>query len=203
MPNYQQGKIYKIVSNIDDDICYIGSTTRPLLCQRMEQHRISYRRWKNGKRGLTTSYEMFEKYGVENCSIELIEIVPCNSKDELNKKEGEHIRNLNCVNRCIAGRTNKEYYEANKDTIIDRHKEYYEANKDDITQHKRKWYEANKDKMLKRAKEYYEANRDKISQKGKEKYTCVCGLTIRKSDKNRHEKSLKHMNYCASVSVVP
>jgi hypothetical protein len=36
---------------------------------------------------------------------------------ELDKREGEHIRNNNCINKYIAGRTMKEYYEDNKEKI--------------------------------------------------------------------------------------
>ena len=39
MPNYNNGKIYKIVNNIDNMI-YIGSTTTKL-CYRMEIHRCN------------------------------------------------------------------------------------------------------------------------------------------------------------------
>ena len=115
MVNYQEGKIYKIYSTIDDSICYVGSTTKKLLCQRMVEHRKDYRRWKEGKRNDTvSSFNLFDKFGMENCIIELLKLYPCNSKDELNRKEGEYIKSLNCVNRCIAGRTvqeqKKEYY---------------------------------------------------------------------------------------------
>jgi hypothetical protein len=260
MPNYQQGKIYKIIpTNTDDDICYVGSTTRPLLCQRMVEHRKGYKRWKGGKCEKTTSFELFEKYGIENCVIELIEIAPCNSKDELIRKEGQYIRLLNCVNKKIAGRTKQEYYEANRDTILKHHKEYHEANRDTILKNMKEYREANREKILEKKKEYHEANRDTIlkyqkkyreanrdtilknmkeyceanrekileqkkeyynankdtilekkkgyyeanREKKTEKYTCICGSTIRKDCKLRHEKTLKHMNYCASVSVVP
>ena len=111
MVKYQQGKIYKIVSNTDDDVCYVGSTTKHYLSQRMENHRRGYRCWENGgkNKNFVTSFELFEKYGVENCHIELIEIFPCNSKDELTKKEAYYIRLLNCVNKVIPNRTKKEY----------------------------------------------------------------------------------------------
>ena len=231
MPNYQQGKIYKIIpTNTDDDICYVGSTTRPLLCQRMEQHRKGYKYWKkDGKGKKISSFELFEIYGIDNCVIELIEIVPCNSKDELNRREGYYIRLLNCVNKNIAGRTyeewydanrdlilenRKEYREANRDTILEKNKEYREANRDTILEEQRKYREANREKILEKKKGYYDANRDTILKNMKEyydanreklteKYTCICGLTLSKRKKRQHERSQKHINYCASVSVVP
>jgi hypothetical protein len=188
MPNYQQGKIYKIVSNTDDELCYVGSTTLPLLCQRMVEHRGTYKRWKNGKYHFTSSFEMFDKFGIENCRIELIEIFPCNMKDELTKKEAYYIRLLNCVNKVIPDRTIKEYREENRDTMIMYQREYRELNGDKKAEYHKEWWGVNK---------------DRIAEKVKEKYTCACGSTLRKADKNRHEKSLKHINYCASVSVVP
>jgi len=215
MVNYQQSKIYKIVSNTSDDICYVGSTTKKYLCQRMDNHRNGYKCWKKGaKISTTTSFELFEKYGVENCRIELIEIFPCNSKDELFKKEGEHIRLLNCVNKNVAGRTRleyqKEYRENNHDTILEYQKKWCEdnpeyqkkwkeTNPECNNEYQKKWYSVNRDTKIQNLRKYREVNKEKI----KEKYTCVCGSTIRKSDKTRHEKSLKHMNYCASVSAVP
>ena len=59
MVNYQLGKIYKIYSHIDSNICYIGSTCSKFLCQRMTQHRKAYERWKIGKVPKTTSYDLF------------------------------------------------------------------------------------------------------------------------------------------------
>jgi len=110
MVNYQEGKVYKIIPNTDNDICYVGSTCKKHLSQRMNKHKSSYKSWKDGKYyKKTSSYELFEKYGFENCRIELLELVPCNSKNELTKKEGEYIRSLNCVNKIIPGRTKKEY----------------------------------------------------------------------------------------------
>ena len=49
MVNYQEGKIYKIFSYNDDTLTYIGSTTKSL-SQRMGQHRIHYRLYKEGKK---------------------------------------------------------------------------------------------------------------------------------------------------------
>lgn len=104
MVNYSNGKIYKIVPTNGDDTCYVGSTTKQYLSQRMDVHRNDFKKWqKNNNQRKTTSIELFEKYGVENCKIELIENFPCNSKDELEKKEAEYIKALNCINKRGAG----------------------------------------------------------------------------------------------------
>ncbi len=53
------------------------------------------------------SFDLFEKYGVENCKIILLENVNALTKDELRAIEGNYIRNMNCVNKYIPDRTRK------------------------------------------------------------------------------------------------
>ena len=55
----------------------------------------------------------------DDCYIELLEYYPCNNKTELNKYEGQKQREFKneCININIAGRTKKEYYNENKDTM--------------------------------------------------------------------------------------
>jgi hypothetical protein len=107
MVNYQLTKIYKIVPIVphDEGDIYIGSTSLKYLSSRFALHKTEYRR------GLcdTTAKILFDKYGLDNCIIELLELYPCNSVEERSKKEGEYHTNFNCVNRCVAGRTSLEY----------------------------------------------------------------------------------------------
>jgi hypothetical protein len=126
MVNYSNGKIYKIEPNCEheEEEIYIGSTTKQYLSQRMEKHRSSYKYWKEGKCGKTNSFILFEKYGVENCNIILLEYINAQSKDELTAKEAEYIKNYKCINKFLPFRTNeerkeyiKEYYEDNKNKI--------------------------------------------------------------------------------------
>ena len=192
MVNYQNGKIYKIVSNTDDDICYVGSTTNKYLCQRMTKHKNNYKVWKNGKTNNTSSYELFEKYGFENCRIELLELVPCNSRDELTKKEAEYIRALNCVNKVLPDRTlkewYKEYYDENKESLIQYQKEYRIINEDKIKERTKIHYEENKSKFSEKAKEYRETNKDKISERRK-KYYEENKSKISEKQKKRYEEN--------------
>ena len=57
---------------------------------------------------------------------------PCYSKEQLNKREGEGIREIGKINKQIAGRTHKEWYEDNKEQALKRQKENYNNNKDKI-----------------------------------------------------------------------
>ena len=87
-----------------------------------------------------------EEYGVENFYFELLEKYPCNDKDELRKKEGEYIRELNpSLNTQMAGRTNKQWREDKREALLQDKKDWYETNKERHTETMRKWREANKD----------------------------------------------------------
>ena len=113
MPDYSKGKIYKIICD-ETDRCYIGSTVQSLT-KRFQDHKYKHTSWKNGKsKSFIRSSEMFEEHGRQNCSIELIENYPCDNKKELERREGYYIKNNNCYNKAIAGRTHKEYNEDNK-----------------------------------------------------------------------------------------
>ena len=121
MPNYSDGKIYAIRSHQTDKV-YIGSTTQ-LLSKRFYEHKKSYERYiKDQKKAYITSFEMF-KYN--DCYIELIKNYPCKNKEELSKEEGALIRKMNCVNKKIAGRTLKEYYDENRVQYNEKMKLYY------------------------------------------------------------------------------
>ena len=124
---YEQGKIYKIC-DISYSFTYFGSTTEPL-SKRMSRHRSDYIRYNNKiRRGHTAVYKIFDEFGVTNCKIELVELFPCNSKIELNKREGEYIINNECVKKKIAGRTHKEY-----------NKEYYNFHKEQMQESSKKY----------------------------------------------------------------
>ena len=119
MPDYQLAKIYKIepLNQDHESDVYIGSTCKPRLSQRMSKHKCDYNRWKDGKHGNMSSFKLFEKYGVENCHIYLIEQFPCETKNQLIQKECYYIKTIPCVNQRIEGRTAKEYYLNNIDHI--------------------------------------------------------------------------------------
>ena len=115
MVNYQNGKIYKI-EDLAGAMCYIGSTTKDYLSKRMvEHHRAMYKRWQTVKGGKNFSvFKLFEKYGMDGCRIVLVELCPCDSRDELLKREAHYIRTSDCVNIHVPDRKPQEYYDDNK-----------------------------------------------------------------------------------------
>ena len=169
MVNYSNTKIYKIMSHLGDKI-YIGSTTKQYLSQRMDNHRNSYKRWQAGVGSLTKSYEVFDEYGVENCEIILIESYPCNSKDEALKKEADYIRQFECVNKSIPGRSEKEYRQENKDKVSKWGKTYRGKNKDKLDEKSKKYYEDNKERMKEEQRKRYELNKEKVKEYQQQRY---------------------------------
>jgi hypothetical protein len=163
--NYNNGKIYKIepICEYEDGDIYIGSTTKQYLSQRMTAHRAKYNQYKNNKCNKTKSFDLFDKYGIDNCQIVLLELVNVESKNELYQREAYYIRTLKCVNKYIPLRTGKEYRETNKEKIKEYDKEYREANKEKIKKYDKEYKVANKEKI----KEYEEANKEKIKDQKK------------------------------------
>ena len=210
---YNNSKIYKI-TDIAYTECYIGSTVQTL-ATRMAQHRRDYKQYKNGNALYVSSYALFDKYGIENCKIELLEDYACDSKDQLAKREGHYIKLEDCINKYVAGRTIKEwyddhpdykrevnkekkqaidkaYYEANKQKCQDKAKAYYDNNKETCQAKGKARYEANKERRKVSDKLYREANKDKIQGRAKaffsQKVVCpCCGKTLTKRSMYDHK----------------
>jgi hypothetical protein len=65
----------------------------------MGSHRRGYKSFQKDMYGKCMSYDLFDEYGVENCSIVLIENYPCESKEELLKRERYWIETIECANK--------------------------------------------------------------------------------------------------------
>jgi Fe2+ transport system protein B len=210
MVNYNNGKIYKIeaLTGPLDEKVYIGSTTKQYLSQRMEKHRGDYKRWKEGKGNKIMSFDLFDKYGVDNCAIVLIELVNATCKDDLLRREAYHIKETNNkVNKVIPIQSleDRKQYEV----------EYAIKNKDKIKEYKAEYQIKNKDKLKQIKKEYYEANKEILNQKNKERTnkedakerarlhrlknnftcTCQCGSIYVKYHETNHMKTKKHQAF--------
>ena len=78
--------------------------------QRLSTHKQDYHRYKDGRKERPiTLCKIFYESGGENCKIELVELFSYNSQEELHKREGEFIRENECVNKFIPGRSKVEY----------------------------------------------------------------------------------------------
>ena len=120
MEKRQQGFIYKIVSiseDFDEKDTYYGATFESL-AKRMTKHRYDYRRNPMS----VASHIVFNKYGIENCKIILLQTLENINKQERDAIEYEYISNNQCINKYgksgLCGKSSNEYS-----------KEYYQQNK--------------------------------------------------------------------------
>ena len=145
--DFSKSKIYKIrpISPIDPADCYYGSTIHTIN-RRYSQHQASYKQFKQGnvKYKNIMVYALFDKYGPNNCLIELVEDYPCENEIGLRIREAFYILNNPCVNKHIPNRSQKEYCEANRDTILHSKQQYYKANRDAILKKRKLTYQQKK-----------------------------------------------------------
>jgi Uri superfamily endonuclease len=211
MDKYQKGKIYTIRCYEDNTLVYVGSTVQTL-SKRIGAHRSDSKKEKYKNRIL---YKTVNN-NWDNWYIELYENYSCNSKEELCKREGEIIREIGTLNKDIAGRTSKEYYQDNLDNISKYHKEYYQDNldkilekqkqynkdnADNISKYHKQYYQDNADNISKNQKQYRQENADKILEKKAEKVICECGCEISRGCLSRHQKTKKHINQLKLIKL--
>ena len=162
MPNYQNGKIYKIESLIGNCV-YYGSTTKKYLSDRMSHHRYE------SKHNAYTSSKKVLQYN--DAKVYLVELYPCNSKNELNSREGWYIKHNECVNKQIPGRTKQEYFRSEKHRA----------------------YEESKERMIYKKK--------KQLQYQNNKYQCECGSFVPYFRMKRHNTSKRHHDFLSNPFV--
>lgn len=159
MEKYNNGKIYVIKSN-DDSIEYIGSTINSL-SDRLSDHISDYKRYLDGRYSYITSFEVLK---LKDPFIVLLEDYPCSSKKELHEREKYWIKLKKCVNKAIPCRSKKE------------------------------WYNDNKNYVINKSKKHYETNKETIKEKHRCRILCNCGSYFTLGNKNRHLKSKKHLS---------
>jgi len=186
MPDYSKGKIYKILNNIDDEF-YIGSAVETI-GQRMAKHRSGATRYSNLK-----VHNHMRNIGIDNFYIELIESYPCNSKEELNSKEGQYIREFGTLNMAVAGRTQSQYRQELKEDISERLKEKRSNNLQFFRERERTYRNSDLEKRREQQRNSYQTNREHILDKQSTVLcVCECGIEVKKHRISRHLKTQKH-----------
>ena len=156
--NYQNAKIYSIRSRSRPDLIYIGSTTQGL-AKRFSCHNSHFR----NNRLICSSKRVIE---IGDAYIELIEPYACANRNELERREGEIIRSMDCVNNQIPGRTIQEYREDNKEHI----KQYREEHKEQSQQYGKQHYIDNKEEINRKHTQHYLDNKEHTDRKHQEYY---------------------------------
>jgi hypothetical protein len=170
MSDYSNGKIYKIVCNITGDV-YIGSTCEPILARRLVGHVHGYKRYLTGKGNNMTSFKIIAN---GDYSIVLIELFPCDTKDQLHARERHYTQTIQCVNRI-----------KNQGLFIKLGKKEYD----------KQYNEQHKEHILEHIKKYNLANNERIKKYNNTVLICQCGCSYTRKHKVRHERSKKHREY--------
>jgi hypothetical protein len=176
---YNHGKIYRIVSEQTNDV-YIGSTCNSL-SRRIYQHKYHYKQWLNKERPQLSSFEIVQ---YDDCQIILIEDVCCENKNQLFARERFFIESMNCCNRSIPNRTQKEYREDNREKFYI---------------YKKEWRSNNREQINQKNREYEQKNKEIIAKRKSVKYTCNCGSITQIGSKSKHERTTKHILFIQNL----
>ncbi len=172
MNKYNNGKIYKIIDNTNNNI-YIGSTIQDLN-KRLNHHKCCYNKKNNNSVNIIIKNNDYK--------IELIENYSCNNKKELLEREGHYIRNTEyCINKVQPGIDRKETIKKSNEKRKEEIKNWHYENKEKVKEYKKK-YENKKLRLI--------------------KVKCDCGLLIAKCNLNRHKKSKKHINFLNTYNTI-
>jgi selenocysteine-specific translation elongation factor len=214
---------YKIVCN-NSGLIYVGSTILPIE-RRLKQHEYNYRYYLENKNCFVTSFLIIEK---NNYSVYLINSVQCIDKKQRNIIEALYILNESSVNKIQPGRDKKQYRQDNKEHIKENMKQYRQDNKENMKQYRqdnkekikqyrqdnkenmKQYRQDNKENMKQYIKQWHDNNKEHIKQykkqwhdnnkeKLKEKFTCPCGGKYTFTNRTRHMKSAKHINYLSTL----
>lgn len=103
MPDYRRGKIYRVVCGITGQ-AYYGSTSERYLSVRLAKHVSKYREFEKSGTITTSEIRVFPILERGAYRIELLENYPCDTRAELEAREGEYIQTrLNAVNHNLPG----------------------------------------------------------------------------------------------------
>jgi hypothetical protein len=180
--DYKNGKIYRLVCN-KTGLQYIGSTTQRL-SKRLYLHKNGFKRWKEGK--CETHVRSFDIIENDDYQIVLIELFPCETKEELLKRERYWIETLDCINVRIPKQS------------LEERREYERIYREENADHYKEWREENRERLKIYDKERYVVRRDKLLEKWSQEFNCQCGSVIRYGEKSRHFKTKKHQRWLES-----
>jgi len=216
--DYSNTIIYKLVhiDDLNDDNICVGHTTN--MTKRRNCHKKACNN-PDDKEHNEYKYQFIRANGGwDQWEMILIEKYPCDDVDQARARERYWKRELNAtLNSNEPGRTKKEWCEDNRDRLLEQKKEYYQNNKqkiinnvkeysennrEKILEQKKEYYQNNKQKIINNVKEYRENNKEEINEKRKEKITCECGGVCSDRNISRHRKSIKHQEWLKNNNLI-
>ena len=229
--DYSKGLIYKLVCrDLQVKDIYVGSTTD--FTSRKQSHKQRCLNPTNERHNLYV-YQFIRAYrSWEAWDMILIEPFPCENENELHARERHFIELLGAtLNSTIPTRTDREYYEANKEKIDayqaryrELHKvdiaawkqehylqnyaeirakqaDYYESHKVEIAAQSKAHRQENKEHFAAKGHAYYEAHKVETLRRGAVRIDCECGGHTTVANSFRHNKSQRHAQYMQSLQL--
>lgn len=190
------GRVYKIIVNCSNEI-YIGSTKQECRA-RWQDHKDQYNTYKRNKRSKVSVYDLFEKYGIDNCKIILIREYDVVDKYHLHALEQLWINRLKPINTQSAFRIDSLYRKYRYKKNIEKNRncaiEYYQKHLEKNPNYNQERYEKALERNPNYCKELYQKRLEKNINFYKEKIICECGLEIVKNSISRHKKTKIHQS---------
>lgn len=225
------GIIYKLVSrDVNITELYVGST-----CS-FRARKCAHKKSCNNENDKSYKYNIYQYIrangGWDTFDMIQVEEFKHDTKQELHARERYWIEELKAsLNKFIPTRTMSEWYQDNKEAILEYQKHHYQTNKEAITAYKKQynqnnkeaiteWYkhyrqvnkeyisdvkkqywQNNKKVIAEKHKQYQQNNKEAIEETRKQIYTCECGSAIRIDSKLRHNKTAKHLAWIATEII--
>ena len=187
---FNNGQIYTIKAG---NQVYVGSTIQELI----KRERVHLSECKANIKNC----DSFPLIRTGAYKMEWYEDFPCKSKAELHRREGEVMLELMeahkkdtslpvMVNRRIAGRTRKEHYKQNKESILSAQKKAYDDDKEKYRARKRAEYKKNPERFRARTKQNMQDPefRERKKELASRPHTCeICGFVGTFNKRKRHQ----------------
>lgn len=160
------GIIYQIRDKTNNNK-YVGSSKQTAKL-REQQHKRLYKAYLNGGsiKGYTSSFEILKN---NDYIFEVLE-----ETDELKIREQYWIENIDCININNANvdikKYKKEYYEKNKEKVLEKCKSYVIENADKTKEYQKQYREQNKEKTKEYNKQYKKINKEKLREADRLRY---------------------------------
>ena len=188
MVNYSDGKIYAIKSPHTAEI-YIGSTCNSL-SKRFTDHLSGLDSWSNRDGSFCSSYIIMS---YPDSYIELLENFKARDRKHLNRREGQYIKDMTCVN-CVKHLTEDETklnIRFNKKEVV------LTQEQQRLKEHKRQYdiiyREKNAIKKQDNDSNYRKTNKEYIKLRRAQIGECECGSVLRLDALASHKRTIKHI----------
>ena len=146
MPDYSKGKIYKL--QCDDGYYYIGSTCNELR-YRLNGHKT------DSKDRDAYVYQHINTIGWDRVRIVMVEEFSCENREQLVRKEDEHIRNNRTDTFCLNTRCSFETEEQKKERHRIQQQKYRGNNRQEVRDRNNEYHKAHREEICRRKRERY------------------------------------------------